>query len=208
MHIHKSGPALLDMRERFRQLPFLQSLDDTHLRELLNASRLLSYEVDELILPEGGFGDRLYILLKGRVRVVKYKSVVAMLTQPGDVFGELSVLGDETRSASVFAAEPVLCLEFSPVFLQKLPEVEQPACYATLYRFIARIIAARLKTTTTELAMVGRELEVTRRKLSEMRLSSGQNAWDDELGQAIDQLRRTKERLTQLGRDPDLASPT
>ena len=70
------------------------------------------------------------------------------------MFGELSAPGDETRTASVFATETTWCLELNPGALQNLPPAERDACYALLYRFIARVIAERLRKTTDELAPV------------------------------------------------------
>lgn len=203
MQIYKSGPALGEMADKFKHLPFLKSFGDQRLQEILNASRVVIYEPDDLIIPEGAFGDRLYVLISGKVRVIKQKNPVAVLDQVGELFGELSVLGDETRSASVFAITTTWCLELSPGFLQKLPEADRDACHALLYRYIAEVVARRLKKTTDELAMAVRELEVTRRKLAELRRGSEQKSWDNELDEAILQLRRTKEKLAQIGRAAD-----
>lgn len=207
MHIYKSGSALSELTDRFRQIPFLKGFTAHQLKEILNASRMITYEADELIIPEGVFGDRLYVLLSGKVRVTKNRMPVAVLDQSGEVFGELSALGDETRTASVFATETTWCLELNPGALQNLPPAERDACYALLYRFIAQVIAERLRKTTDELAMAARELETTRRKLAELRRNAGQESFDEALDLAIDQLRRTKEKLTQLGREAEAPAP-
>ncbi|HRD50471.1 MAG: cyclic nucleotide-binding domain-containing protein [Candidatus Competibacter sp.] len=202
MQIYKSGPDLGEMTDKFRQIPFLKAFGDRYLQEILNASRMIIYEPDDLIIPEGAFGDRLYVLISGRVRVVKQKNPVASLDQVGDLFGELAALGDETRTASVFATTTTWCLEFNSGLLKKLPATDRDACYALLYRHIAEVVAGRLKKTTDELVLAARELEVTRRKLAELRRNSGRESWDDELDLAINQLRRTKEKLALLGRTP------
>ncbi len=200
MQIQHSGPALCDLADRFRQIPFLSAFEERPLKSILNTSRILAYDPDETIIPEGAFGDRLYVLLGGKVRVVKNGSQVAVLYQFGEVFGELSVLGDEIRTASVIAVEATRCLELSPDSLQRLPAAERDACYASLYRFIAQVVAERLKKTTDELVQVTGELEITRRKLAELRRKSNQEPLSDELALAIEQLRRTKEKLSRLGR--------
>lgn len=203
MQIYKSGPALGEMADKFKHIPFLKSFGDQRLHEILNASRVVIYEPDDLIIPEGAFGDRLYVLISGKVRVIKQKNPVAVLDQVGELFGELSVLGDETRTASVFAIATTWCLELSPGFLQKLPDADRDACHALLYRYIAEVVARRLKKTTDELAMAVRELDVTRRKLAELRRGSEPKSWDNELDEAIIQLRRTKEKLALIGRAAD-----
>jgi CRP/FNR family cyclic AMP-dependent transcriptional regulator len=206
MQIYQSGPALGEMTDKFKNIPFLKAFGDRYLHEILNASRMIIYEPDELIIPEGAFGDRLYVLISGRVRVVKKKNPVALLDQVGELFGELSALGDETRTASVFAMATTWCLEFNPGSLQKLPVADRDACHALLYRYVAAIIAGRLKQTTDELVLAARELEVTRSKLAELRHNSGRESWDDELDLAINQLRRTKEKLAHLGREAEAPS--
>lgn len=204
MRIQHSGPALCELADRFRQIPFLSAFEERPLKSILNTSRILAYDPDETIIPEGAFGDRLYVLLGGKVRVVKNGSQVAVLYQFGEVFGELSALGDEIRTASVIAVEATRCLELSPDSLQRLPAAERDACYASLYRFIAQVVAERLKKTTDELVQVTGELEITRRKLAELRAElrrkSNQEALSDELALAIEQLRRAKEKLSRLGR--------
>lgn len=206
MQIHQSGPALCEMADRFRQIPFLSGFEDRSLKSILGASRLLVYEPDETIIPEGSFGDNLYVMLDGKVRVVKDNSQIAVLYQVGEVFGELSALGNEIRTASVIAAETTWCLELDPGVFKRLPATERDACYALLHRFIAQVVAERLKRTTDELVVVTRELEMTRRKLAELRRKSNQEIFDGELASAIEQLRRTKEKLSRL-RQPVEASP-
>ncbi|RUQ35631.1 MAG: cyclic nucleotide-binding domain-containing protein [Candidatus Competibacteraceae bacterium] len=206
MQIYKSGLALSEMSDQFKQIPFLKEFRDSSLKELLSAGRMLAYEQDELIIPESAFGDRFYVLLSGRVRVVKDKSVLAVLEQAGTLFGELAALGNEIRTASIFAMEMTWCLELNPGVLQKLPAAERDACHALLYRVIAQVVAERLKQTTNELTLAAKELEVTRSKLAELRRTSQPEMLDDELELAIEQLRRTKEKLSHLGRAAGHAS--
>lgn len=211
MQIHQSGSAMGELIERFKSIPFLQAFGDRHLKEILGVSRVLVYESEELIIPEGAFGDRLYVLLNGKVRVTKNRSPITVLDQVGEVFGELSVLGNETRTASVHALETTWCLELSPGFLQKLPSPEGDTCQALLYRAIGRIVADRLRKTTDELVLAVKELEMTRRKLADLRRHTdrdARNAFDGELELAIEQLRRTKEKLSRLGRADDASLST
>ena len=211
MQIHQSGPALGELIERFKSIPFLQAFGEQPLKEILGVSRMLVYEPEELIIPEGAFGDRLYVLLNGKVRVTKNRSPITVLDQVGEVFGELSLLGNETRTASVYALETTWCLELSPGFLQKLPPSERNACQALLYRAIGRIVAERLRKTTDELILAVKELEMTRRKLAELRRHADReerNSFDDELELAIEQLRRTKEKLARLGQADDASLST
>lgn len=207
MRVYSSSTNLSELVDRFKQIPFFKSFQEEHLKKLLGASRMLIYEPGEMIVPEGVFGDRLYILFNGKVRIVKNKSPIATLEQIGDLFGELSLLSDEIRSASVLAVDTAWCLEINTGFLKKLPPEDQNACYATLYGFIARTIAERLKKTTDELALAVKELEITRAKLAELRRNSDRGAFNEELALAIEQLQRTKDKLAHAGKPPESSLP-
>ena len=57
-----------------------------------------------LVIHEGGRTGHLYVLIEGRLEVVKGDTVVAVLTEPGAVLGEMSVLLDQPHTATVRAA--------------------------------------------------------------------------------------------------------
>ena len=57
-----------------------------------------------LVLHEGGKTGHLFVLIEGRLEVVKGDTVVAVLTEPGAVLGEMSVLLDQPHTATVRAA--------------------------------------------------------------------------------------------------------
>src|SRR5690348_11396796 len=69
---------------------------------------------DEMILHEGDSGDRLYILVEGRARVLLSteddvsETVPLAILHPGDTFGELSLLDGGPRSAGVQALTDVV----------------------------------------------------------------------------------------------------
>ena len=57
-----------------------------------------------LVLHEGSKTGHLFVLIEGRLEVVKGDAVVAVLTEPGAVLGEMSVLLDQPHTATVRAA--------------------------------------------------------------------------------------------------------
>ncbi|MEL7430962.1 MAG: FAD-dependent oxidoreductase [Chlamydiota bacterium] len=68
----------------------------------------LHYEVGEEIFREGDIGDYLYILVKGSVEVLKgeKKQRIAELRE-GEFFGEMSLLNERSRTATVRCKTPV-----------------------------------------------------------------------------------------------------
>lgn len=75
---------------------------------LLQASHILTYEPNEIVLRRGDNDPWLYFLLKGRLAVYIEDSQKAELVNyvtPGEVFGDLSPLVGQPRTATV-KAEP------------------------------------------------------------------------------------------------------
>jgi CRP/FNR family transcriptional regulator, cyclic AMP receptor protein len=98
-----------------------------------------------LVIREGGKTGHLFVLIDGRLEVIKSDSVVAVLTEPGAVLGEMSVLLDQPHSATVRAASDSVIyeVEHAALFLRDQPEI---------VLLIAQLLAQRLNVATTYLA--------------------------------------------------------
>ncbi len=153
--IHEHG----HVPDSLRAVPFLESFSDEQLDDVLNSSSYVQCEPEDVIIKEGTVDSRIYILLSGTVDVRKGGKTLATISRPGEVFGELAVVNDDRRSASVVAAKPTVCLAVDQKFLQDVkPREEYPAFYAALYEFIARVTAGRLQATSRRLTEVEKEL--------------------------------------------------
>ena len=103
---------------------------------------------------------RIFILLAGKMEVTKKGEPIAKIETPGEIFGELAVVSDEKRSASVIATTNALCLVIDQKFLNEIKQAdENPGYYAALYGFISRVLAARLKAATEFIAKLEKEIE-------------------------------------------------
>jgi len=99
------------------------------------------------VLHEGATTGHLYVLIEGRLEVVKGDTIVASITEPGAMVGEMSVLLDQPHTATVRAASDSTIYEFGDAasFLRGQPEVAL---------LIAQLLARRLNVATTYLADV------------------------------------------------------
>jgi CRP/FNR family cyclic AMP-dependent transcriptional regulator len=102
------------------------------------------------VLHEGGRTGHLYVLIEGRLEVVKGDTVVATLTEPGAVLGEMSVLLDQPHTATVRAAQDsaIYQIDDAASFLRQQPAVAL---------IIARMLAQRLNVANTYLADLKRQ---------------------------------------------------
>jgi CRP/FNR family cyclic AMP-dependent transcriptional regulator len=79
--------------------------DSTAIQNRLGAFPVVTYQPGDNVLTAGSRTGRLLILKKGAVAVVKGNIEIARISEPGAVFGELSVLLDQPHSADVRALE-------------------------------------------------------------------------------------------------------
>lgn len=154
-YIHEDG----DLATSLRTVPFLSSFSEDQLDDVLNSSSLLECDPGDVIIKEGSIDSRFYILLSGELEVRIAGKTVATIARSGEVFGELALVNQDKRLASVIAADYAVCLAVDQKFLQDIrPRNEDPAFHASLYEFVARLIARKLDLTSRRLAEVEREL--------------------------------------------------
>jgi CRP-like cAMP-binding protein len=98
-----------------------------------------------VVLHEGTKTGRLFVLLEGRLEVIRGDAIVAVLAEPGAVTGEMSLLLDRPHTATIRAAADSTIYEFGDAasFLNTQPAVAL---------LIARLLAQRLNVATTYLA--------------------------------------------------------
>jgi CRP-like cAMP-binding protein len=85
-----------------KALGIFSETPETILSELAPLMKEEEVETDQVLFNEGEIGDCMYIIYKGEVRIHKGKATLAILKEK-EVFGELSLLDSETRSASATA---------------------------------------------------------------------------------------------------------
>lgn len=92
------------------------------------------------IFEEGEPGDSLYLIVNGRVKVHKGPREVAVLGE-GECFGEMAILDNEPRSASITALEDALLLRiWSDNFYEMLADRVEIA------RGIFKVLTKRLRS--------------------------------------------------------------
>jgi CRP-like cAMP-binding protein len=90
------------------------------LERLATSAGTVEVPAGATILREGAPGDRFHVIASGRVRVVRGHSVVSEL-DAGDSFGEVSLVRDVPRTASVIATTDVVTRTLDrEVFLRAL----------------------------------------------------------------------------------------
>jgi transcriptional regulator with PAS, ATPase and Fis domain len=104
----------LDLLEGLRRVPVLRHLPLAELNRLVDRSELRSFAPGSVLIEEGTAGDEVFVLLAGRVAVrasLSEREDRAIGTRgPGELVGEMALLDDLPRSASVTAEGEVRAL--------------------------------------------------------------------------------------------------
>jgi CRP-like cAMP-binding protein len=95
-------------------VPLFQSLNDRHLGLLAKRMVEREYAAEQPIVNQGQGGEGFFIIVSGKAEAVRERSdgvkVPVNTFGPTDFFGELTLLDDGLRTASVIASEPTKCL--------------------------------------------------------------------------------------------------
>ncbi len=104
---------MADNVEFLKHVPLFQDLDRKSLEAIANAAVEQTYTPGQEIVRQGDTGVGAFIIKSGKVEAVQDRSghehKLAEL-KTGDVFGEMALLDEFPRSATVRAVEPTTCL--------------------------------------------------------------------------------------------------
>jgi CRP/FNR family transcriptional regulator, cyclic AMP receptor protein len=126
-------------------------LDPAAFQTRLAALPVAAYQAGETVLAAGTTSGRLLVLKAGAVEVMKDGMQIAEVSEPGAVFGELSMLLDQPHTADVRALEAT---EFHVADAASLLS-DDPA--TALY--VTVLLARRLDATNRALSEVKRQLQ-------------------------------------------------
>jgi CRP/FNR family cyclic AMP-dependent transcriptional regulator len=102
----ETGVSLVTLRA----LPIFQALANDILVPIARVSSLRSAPRHTVVLREGDHTDNVYFVLTGAFKVLvsdeEGREVILSMMGPGDFFGEMGVIDDHPRSATVQAAQP------------------------------------------------------------------------------------------------------
>ena len=151
-----------------RNLSFLKGASPDVLSSLAQVALQRDFQASEIIMWEGSTGRQLYVIIHGLVEVVKGAAPNEMrLAQrgPGEFIGEMALLEDRPRFATIRALQPTRVLEFSEEALHAVLLEQPPLLYRAIRVLMARLreadlqMIADLQRKNVELATAYRELQ-------------------------------------------------
>jgi CRP/FNR family cyclic AMP-dependent transcriptional regulator len=143
---------------RLLHTALFEGLSETQLSGVLAASEAQSVAAGSTLLREGEYSDSLFILTSGTVEITRRmglemndvqgaprRKTLVQLTAP-QFFGEMGLLEEVERSATVIARSDCQVLELRRADFERLAAADLDLAYR-LVRNIAIVLASRLRST-------------------------------------------------------------
>lgn len=206
----------VDWKELLRRHSLFSNLESDERKKLLNwflgekVSKERHFPAGSIILNEGEFGESVFLIGSGSARAVimgKHGEVSTELSimKTGDFFGEIGILQEEARSATVLANQDCTVLEVKGDefldLLQEHPDIE----IKVLFKLCERLRHTHDQFLTTKLKSLDENLYLFKAKLdAELRvfdaeLKACQTVFDQtklRTDEVINSAERSRTRIT------------
>ncbi len=143
-----------------QRIPLFQNVEASKLKLLAFTSERVAFEAGHVLFNEGDMGDAAYIIMEGEaeVSVRSPAGPVVVATLGRNAFlGEIAILCDVPRTATITARQRLVCLRISKdLFLRLINEFPQMAVS------VVRELAHRLEQTNNKLRVAAAEVEKLR----------------------------------------------
>lgn len=144
------------MLDLLRSIPLFSGLDEAAIEKVAALVKTRSFKKNAVVVTQGDDTTSVYIVIDGRLRVFRDDAdgneVILNDLQRGSWFGELVVLADSTRSASVVTLEPSQLGIISKQDLDQLLATN-PMLTLSIAKFLARRVV-ELTEDVSDMAML------------------------------------------------------
>lgn len=152
-----AAKASADRQEQLAKVPFFDGLTAEALVMIAQVTTEETYPYGTRIFQYGDPGDKLYIILEGKVRIFREvggmgEEALAVLAA-GEVFGEMSLLDEQARSAGALAHERCKLLVITKDAFDDLLFLHKELAYEVLWSCV-RMLASRLRETNDKLTFL------------------------------------------------------
>ncbi|HIC80919.1 cyclic nucleotide-binding domain-containing protein [Pelagibius sp.] len=135
--------------EILRRIPIFSEIDPAKLKLMAFASERLTFKPGQRLFNQGEMGDAAYIVLDGKADILVEGDDgplrVAQLAE-NEIIGEIAILCDIPRTASVEAASQLTTLKITKdLFFRMIMDFPEMGVE------VMRVLAHRLEQTTTQL---------------------------------------------------------
>jgi CRP/FNR family cyclic AMP-dependent transcriptional regulator len=148
---------MTEREEQLARVPFFDGLTHEALTLIAHATTEESHATGTKIFQYGDPGDKLFVILEGKVRISREvaglgEEALAVLGQ-GEIFGEMSIIDEAPRSADARVHERCRLLVITKEEFDDLLFLHKDLAYEVLWNCV-RILSARLRETNEKLTFL------------------------------------------------------
>ena len=146
-----------DLQEALGKIDLFKEIHPDGLERLASVCSEESYRVGQIVFHEGEVGDKLYLILDGKIRISREVSGMGeealAILGPGAAFGEMSLIDDFPRSADARVHERCRLLVLTKSALEDLLFLDKDLAYEILWSFV-KILSNRLRETNDKMTFL------------------------------------------------------
>jgi len=143
-------------RDILARMPLFRPLNERELYRIQEVTEVVSYKNGEKVIKEGDRGEELFIVLDGKVKVLRGDTQLASLMQ-GEHFGEMALIRSQPRSATVVSDGDSEIMVIRRTDFFDILRKEHQLAVKLLWQFLG-VLADRLADTSRELDNAREEL--------------------------------------------------
>lgn len=148
---------MADVQQALANMNLFQGLSPEGLERIAAIAGEESHGLGTFVFHEGEMGDKLYLILEGKVRISRElpgmgEEALAVLG-PGESFGEMSLIDDTPRSADARVHERCRLLVITREAFEDLLFVHKDLAYEILWNFV-KTLSGRLRDANDKMAFM------------------------------------------------------
>ena len=156
--MHSNDKVVKFIISRIKKISIFDDIKDNeeYIWAFINICKIREFKKGKVVIKEGDIGSEMFIVIQGRVKINKKTRAgddytVAVLDAKDNIFfGEMAMIDDDKRSATVFASKDSEFLVINKNDFLKLGD-KSPHIAMPIIRAIAKILAGRLRKTTFDM---------------------------------------------------------
>lgn len=121
-----------------RDIYLFRELSDKHLKRVASLGKVVTHQAGHEVADQGQMGLWFHLVLDGKADVA-VNGATRRTLGPGDYFGEIAVIDQKPRSATVVATTSLQTWALQGIAFRELLEAEPTVCRAVLVGLCARI---------------------------------------------------------------------
>ena len=125
------------MIQILKNIPFFNDLGDSDLNMIAEKVQMEYFPADHIIFKEGDSGEKMYVIKRGQVQVIRENTILAVLKE-NNFFGEMALVSDEPRNATIKTVTDLEVLTLNQYDFKRLLETNRNMASVVSYEVVKR----------------------------------------------------------------------